>query len=143
MQRIVASDFSPGQALHDISENQCSKIRFCSTVARIRSFHVNNKPVGYTWTNEYTQVSTTGRVSVEGGTENSRSEGPSVCRSPRGSSGSRCRPDTAPATCLQHTCVAGCTRSTQPTDFATSKAHDFQGSTRVYATRRKITNVII
>ena len=36
---------------------QCSKISFCSTVTRIRSFHVNNKPVRYTFKNEYTQVS--------------------------------------------------------------------------------------
>ena len=28
--------------------SRCSKISFCSTVARIRSFHVNNAPVGYT-----------------------------------------------------------------------------------------------
>ena len=29
-------------------EIRCSKISFCSTVARIRSFHVNSGPVGYT-----------------------------------------------------------------------------------------------
>ena len=45
---FVTSDLSPGQAVHDIYENRCSKICFCSTVARIGSFHVNNKPVGYT-----------------------------------------------------------------------------------------------
>ena len=49
--RFVTSDLLTGQALHDIYENRCSKISFCSTVARIRSFHVNNKPVGYTRTN--------------------------------------------------------------------------------------------
>ena len=32
-------------------EIRCSKISFCSTVARIRSFHMNNKPVEYTWPN--------------------------------------------------------------------------------------------
>ena len=38
----------------NIYENQCSKISFWSTVARIRSFHVTTKPQlgnGYTWTN--------------------------------------------------------------------------------------------
>ena len=38
-------------AVHDIYDSRCSKISFCSTVARIRSFHINNTPVGYTWTN--------------------------------------------------------------------------------------------
>ena len=39
------------QCLHDIYVSRCSKISLCSTVARIRSFHVNNTPVGYTSTN--------------------------------------------------------------------------------------------
>ena len=39
------------QALHDIYKNLISKISFCPTVALIKSLHVNNKPVGYTWTN--------------------------------------------------------------------------------------------
>ena len=47
----MMSDLSAGQTLHDIFENRFKKISFCLTVARIRSFHVNNKPVGYTSTN--------------------------------------------------------------------------------------------
>ena len=43
--------------LHDIYESRCSKISFCSTVARIRLFPVNNKP-GWVYLNEYTQVTT-------------------------------------------------------------------------------------
>ena len=45
---FVMSDLLSGDALYDIYENRCSKISFCSAVARMRSFHVNNKPVGYT-----------------------------------------------------------------------------------------------
>ena len=48
---FVTSDLSLGQDLHVIYESRCSKISFCSTVARIGSFQVNNKPVGYTSTN--------------------------------------------------------------------------------------------
>ena len=44
---FVSSDLLPGQTRYDIYENRCSKIRVCSMVARIRSFHVNNKPVGF------------------------------------------------------------------------------------------------
>ena len=45
---LAASDFV---VVHDIYDSRWSEISFCSTVARIRSFHVNNTPVGYTWTN--------------------------------------------------------------------------------------------
>ena len=51
LRQKLAPDLSSGQALHDNFDNRCSKISFCSTVARIWSFHVNLKPVGYTWTN--------------------------------------------------------------------------------------------
>ena len=44
----MTSDLSPWQAIHDIYEDRCSQISFWSTVARSRSFHVNNKSVGYT-----------------------------------------------------------------------------------------------
>ena len=41
--------------IHDVRfiarTNSLYDISFCSTVARTRSFHVNNKPVGYSWTN--------------------------------------------------------------------------------------------
>ena len=39
-----------------IYHSPCSKISFCSAVTRIRSFHVNNKSVGYTWTNTHRLV---------------------------------------------------------------------------------------